>query len=138
MKTFEKLLFWIATIIALLGILGLLHRFALMFLLLTGMIYLFAGYQLLSPVRGKLLFGIPLYVSVLIALSLATVMMKLLNSPGINVLAGVNIGVVMLSVLYFAFFKRLHPMKYPLKTYLLRLLICLLFAISSIGDYSLL
>ncbi len=136
MKTFEKLLFGVAVIIALLGILGLLHRFAFMFLLLTGMIYLFAGYQLLSPGKEKLLFGVPLLVSVLIALSLTTVMMKLMNYPHIDVLAGINIGVVALSLFYFVFFKRLNPKKYPLKTYLLRLIICLLFVIFTMGNYT--
>jgi len=129
MKTFEKVAFAIAFVIAFLGIIHLGQVIVSIVLSLILCIYLFAGWYILLPEDNKMAKRLmPFIVSYLIAQTFAVLIFGINNWPLKEIFSYITLIMIVLTIVVLIVFKKRFSSEYPVNGYILRLFICFLFS----------
>jgi len=129
MKTVEKSLLIIAFAVAFVGIIHLTPKIISIILGLSMAIYLFMGWLLLLPEKQKETSRIlPFIVSYLIAQTFATIIFGINNWPLKDTFAYVTITMVIICLGVVIILRKKLINNYPINGYILRLIICFMFA----------
>ena len=129
MKTFERILFTITFIVAFIGMLDLIKTVTFILLITSILIYLFLGHKLLLPESregaSKLL---PFMVSYLIAQTICVVLFGISEWPFKETFSYVTSVILILSIVGLLIYKKRLEVNYPVKDYLIRLIICFMYS----------
>ena len=128
MKTFEKILFAIAFIVAFAGIAGIAPGVATIALLIFAAIYLFSGWFLLLPGKGETEKWLPFLVSYLIAQTLVTEIFGINQWPLKETFSYVTLIMVLVAIIVLFFNKKSLSRNYPFNEYMVRLIVCFMFS----------
>ena len=130
MKTFEKYLFLVIFSLGFFGIIGIVPKIISIFLWLSALIYLSFGWILLSPLKGKKLELIPFLISYLIAQTIVTVTFGINNFPLKAEFTYITTGLLLIAIILLSIFSQDLTKSYPLRSYLVRLVICIMFSVT--------
>jgi hypothetical protein len=130
MKQFEKYFMVVTFTLAFLGIIGLLPQFITAFLLISTCIYLFAGWKLLSPSNVTKIQLLPFLVSYLIAQTIVVVLFGIHDYPLKNEFSYVTTAILFIAIILLLIFNKTLSINYPVKSYFLRLIICIMFSMA--------
>jgi len=129
MKTLERFVMAGSFILAFLGIIHLAPTLISSALVLAILIYLFSGWYILLPAKvDKSKRWIPFIVSYLIAQTILSVLFGINNWPMRIVFSYITSAMLIIIIGIFIFYKESLKTDYPIGQYLLRLVICLMFA----------
>ena len=129
MKTYEKVFFLIALVVSFIGIIHLIPTIATIGLTVAIIIYLFAGWLLLSPdASNSKIKWMPFLTSYLIAQSFLTVLFGIKEWPMQNLLSYVTMLMLIIGIGLILVFRQKLQEKYPINAYLIRLILCFMFS----------
>jgi hypothetical protein len=130
MKRFERYLMVVTFTLAFLGIIGLLPQIISIFLLVSTCIYLFLGWKLLSPLDVTKIKFLPFLVSYLIAQTIVVVVFGIHDFPMKNEFCYVTSGLLLVTIICLLIFNKTILINYPNKSYIVRLIICIMFSLA--------
>ena len=130
MKHFEKYLMAITFTLAFLGIIGLFPQIISAFLLVSTCIYLFLEWRLLSPLNTAKIQLLPFLVSYLIAQTIVVVLFGIHDYPMKNEFSYVTTLLLLIAIILLLVFNKTLLIKYPIKSYFVRLIICIMFSMA--------
>ena len=128
MKTFEQILFGVAFLVVLGGFVGIAPPIAAIALLAFAIIYLFSGWFLLLPGKGKTERWLPFLVSYLISQTLVVEIFGINQWPMKNEFSIVTFFMLIAAVIILFISKKSLSGKYPVNAYLVRLTVCFMFS----------
>lgn len=128
MKTFEQILFGVAFLVVLGGVVGIAPPMAVIALLVFAIIYLFSGWFLLLPGKGKTERWLPFLVSYLISQTLVVEIFGINQWPLKETFSYVTLIILLTTIIIFFLYKKTISGKYPFNEYMVRMIVCFMFS----------
>ena len=128
MTTFEQIVFGVAFVVVLGGVVGIAPPMAVIALLVFAIIYLFSGWFLLLPGKGKTERWLPFLVSYLISQTLVVEIFGINQWPLKETFSYVTLIILLTTIIIFFLYKKTISGKYPFNEYMVRMIVCFMFS----------